>query len=297
MSKSRQIGHVAAFFTVFIWGTTFISTKVLLRDFQPVEILFFRFSMGFLALCLADLHRMEGTTRRQECFFAAAGLCGLTLYYLLENVALTFTLASNAGVIISTAPFFTAVLAMAAKKEEERPGWNFFLGFLVSIAGICLIGFNGARLRLNPAGDLLVVGAAFVWACYSLLMKEIGAFGYPVIQVTRKIFFYGLLWMLPALFLFQFRLDLQRFREPVNLFNMLYLGLGASAACFVTWNFAVKVLGAVKSVVYIYLNPVVTVFASALILREPVTVLSAAGTLLTLAGLILSEWKPKRKEV
>ena len=53
MSKSRQIGHVAAFFTVFIWGTTFISTKVLLRDFQPVEILFFRFSMGFLALCLS----------------------------------------------------------------------------------------------------------------------------------------------------------------------------------------------------------------------------------------------------
>lgn len=296
MSKSRRIGHAAAFFTVFIWGTTFISTKVLLRDFQPVEILFFRFVMGFLALCLADPHRMKGTTRGQECLFAAAGLCGITLYYLLENVALTFTLASNAGVIISTAPFFTALLAMAGNKKEERPGWNFFLGFLVSIAGIGLIGFNGARLRLNPAGDLLVVGAAFVWACYSLLMKEIGAFGYPVIRVTRRVFFYGLLFMVPALFLFHFRLDLSRFREPLNVFNMLYLGLGASAACFVTWNYAVKVLGAVKSVIYIYLNPVVTVFASALILREPVTMLSAAGTLLTLAGLILSEWKGKKKE-
>lgn len=43
-------GHLAAFITILIWGTTFISTKVLLKTFSPVEILFIRFVMGYLAL-------------------------------------------------------------------------------------------------------------------------------------------------------------------------------------------------------------------------------------------------------
>lgn len=290
MEHKNTIGHLTAFFTVFIWGTTFISTKVLLVDFQPVEILFFRFILGLAALFLVCPHRMKGTTLRQECMFAAAGLCGITIYYLLENVALTYTLASNAGVIVSTAPFFTAILVMAVAKDE-RPGLYFFLGFLFSMAGICLIGFNGARLELNPVGDLMVVGAAFVWGCYSVLIREIGGYGYSTIQTTRRIFSYGLLWMIPALFFFDFRLDLHRFTDPVNLFNILYLGLGASAACFVTWNFAAKVLGAVKSSVYIYLNPVISVVASMLILHEKITPLSAVGTLLTLVGLVISEQK------
>lgn len=291
MKHRESAGHLAAFFTIFIWGTTFISTKILLTDFQPVEILFFRFVMGFAALELVYPHRMKGTSFRQECTFAAAGLCGITLYYLLENMALTYTYASNAGVIISTAPFFTAILCWLAGGGEERPTWNFFLGFLVSMVGICLIGFNGTRMELNPLGDILVTGAAFVWGCYSVLIKRINDYGYPVVQTTRRIFAYGLLFMVPALFLFDFRLELTRFAEPVYLFNILYLGFGASALCFVTWNFAARKLGAVKSSVYIYLNPVITVAASALILKESVTGMAVAGTLLTLAGLIISEKK------
>lgn len=296
MKHKSTVGHLAAFFTIFIWGTTFISTKILLVDFQPVEILFFRFTLGLAALFLACPRRMKGTTPRQEFTFAAAGLCGITIYYLLENMALTYTLASNAGVIISTAPFFTALLVMAVAKKEERPGRNFFLGFLVSMAGICLIGFNGTQMELNPLGDLLVVGAAFVWGCYSVFIREIGSYGYPTIQTTRRIFFYGILWMIPALFFFDFRLNLHRFANPVNLFNILYLGLGASAACFVTWNFAAKVLGAVKSSVYIYLNPVIAVAASVVILNEKITLVSGVGTVLTLAGLVISEQKPKDRK-
>lgn len=61
---------------------------------------------------------MKGTTKRQEAVFAAAGLCGVCLYYLQENIALTYTMASNAGVIISIAPFFTAMLTQLFTKED-----------------------------------------------------------------------------------------------------------------------------------------------------------------------------------
>ena len=72
--------------------------------------------------------------------------------------------------------------------------------------------------------------------------------------------------------------------------SVLYLGLGACAMCFVTWNYAIKTLGPVKTMVYIYLVPVITVICSVLILHETVNVLSGVGTALTLAGLVLSQW-------
>ena len=104
-------------------------------------------------------------------------------------------------------------------------------------------------------------------------------------------FCYGILFMLPVLPLFDFKPELERFANPVYLCNILFLGLGASALCFVTWNFAVKALGAVRTGVYIYMVPVITVGASAVILHEKITARTAAGTVLTLAGLLLSESK------
>lgn len=75
MGNRRSAGHLAALFTIIICGTTFISTKVLLVDFRPVEILFFRFVMGFVALLLACPHRMKGVGGRQpETEYTVAGL-------------------------------------------------------------------------------------------------------------------------------------------------------------------------------------------------------------------------------
>ena len=291
MENKASRGHLAALLTILIWGTTFISTKVLLVDFQPVEILFFRFVLGLLALLIVCPRRMTGTTLRQEIVLGAAGLCGVCLYYLMENIALTYTMASNVGVIISAAPFFTAILSHLLLKKEEKLGAAFFVGFLIAMAGIALISFNGSALQRNPIGDLLALLAAFLWACYSILTRRISGYGYNTILTTRRIFFYGILFMVPALFLFDFRLELDRFANPVYLWNILFLGLGASALCFVTWNFAVRLLGAVKTSVYIYLVPVITVAASVVILREPFTWMTGAGTVLTLAGLLLSEGK------
>lgn len=294
MEHRPAAGHLAALLTIMIWGTTFISTKVLLTGFLPVEILFFRFVMGLFALLAVCPRRLKGTTARQELAFAAAGLCGVCLYYLLENIALTYTMASNVGVIISVAPFFTALLSHLFLHQDEKLRPGFFLGFAVAMAGIILISFNGSSLQFGPTGDLLALLAAFLWACYSILTKKISSYGYPTILTTRRIFFYGILFMVPALFFFDFQWDLTRFANPVYLLNILFLGLGASALCFVTWNFAVKRLGAVRTSIYIYMVPVITLIASVLILHEPFTWMTGAGMFLTLAGLLLSEYKTKK---
>lgn len=291
MKKNRNLtGHLIALLTIIIWGTTFISTKILLEAFSPVEILFIRFILGYLALLIIAPKHLRTSSRKEEWTLVAAGLCGICLYYLLENIALTYTLASNVGVMVSVAPFFTAILTHIFLKGEEGLGPDFFIGFLISIVGIVLISFNGSRLELNPLGDLLAIAAALMWGFYSILTKKISGYGYSLILTTRRTFFYGILFMVPALFLLDFRPGaLLYFVKVPYLYHFLFLGLGACALCFVTWNFAVKILGAVKTSVYIYLVPVITIAASVLFLHEQVTWLSILGTILILLGLFLSE--------
>ena len=294
MRSKLRLGQASALITILIWGTTFISTKVLLTALSPIEILFLRFVIGYLALWLAAPRRFVLTDHKQEGWFAAAGLCGVALYYGFENLALSMTQASNVGVIISIAPFFT-VLFSAVFLKQKRPGLRFFLGFLMAMAGIMLISFNQQAVEIHPLGDGLAVIAAMIWAIYCLISRKISELGYNVLLTTRRTFFYGLLLMLP-LVMTQFSADFQIMSEPSVLLNLVFLGLGASALCFVTWNYAVGILGSVKTSVTIYIVPVITAVASAWVLHEPLTPRVILGLGLTLGGLLLSQKINQEKE-
>ena len=288
--SSALLGHSAALFTVFVWGVTFISTKILLEDFHAAEILFLRFAMAFAALYLSAPGRLPGMTPKRRLVLAAAGLSGICLYYLLENIALGYTLASNISVILCAAPMFTALVARFVLRGEEKLGLFFYVGFFVAMSGICLISFSGvSEMRLDPLGDILAIAAALVWAFYACLTRIMGRWGCNIIQVTRCTFGWGLVFMLPCLLLFDLHWDAGRFLKPENVFNLLFLGLCASAMCFTTWNIAVRALGTVRTSLYIYLVPAITVAAAALVLGERLTVMSASGAVLTLAGLFLSQ--------
>lgn len=292
MNKNLR-AHLFAIFTIIVWGTTYISTKVLLQDFKPVEILMIRFIMGFVSLCIIYPHKIKYPDRKLRLNFLLAGFSGICLYYLLENVALTFTMASNVGVIISVAPFFTALIEALINKNRKILSRNFILGFILAITGICFLSFGGQTFNVNPKGDLLAFLAAIAWAIYSNATKKISDYNLPTVAVTRNIFFYGMIFMLPCILISGVDIQVQELIKPVNLFNLMFLGFCASAICFVTWNYSVKLLGAVRTSVYIYLSPVVTVISSMLILHERLTVFSAAGILLTMVGLIISNLKAK----
>ena len=248
-------GHLAALFTVLVWGTTFVSTKILLQDFSPIEILFIRFVMGLLALFVIAPKILPWMGWRHERLFMLAGLFGVTLYYLLENIALTGTLATNAGVIVSVTPFFTAVVERIVNKGRQLT-LRFVIGFVVAMFGISFISFAETGVHLSFSGDLLALLAAAVWACYSACMTRISSIGLTTIKATRRVF----------------------------------LGLCASAACFVTWNFSIKRLGSVVSSVYIYATPVITAVASWLVLGEQLVPLAWFGVLLTIVGLLVSQF-------
>ena len=278
MENKKALGHVLAIFTIFIWGTTFISTKILLQAFQPVEILFFRFVADKKLETGTDICR--GRAYRNDLVLFN-GKYRTDLFTGIECRSHRF---NRTGIYRNYSTHFL--------KRRRKTSTSIFHG-VIALIGISLISFSGTTMHLNPIGDLLSVGGAIIWSFYSVLSKKIGSFGYSVVQATRRTFFYGILFMIPALFIFDFKWNLTRFATPAYLFNIFYLGLGASAICFVTWNMAVRILGAIKTSVYIYLAPVVTAVTSVIILHEKITFLSGLGILLVLGGLLLSEQKKK----
>lgn len=287
-------GHASALTCVLIWGTTFIASKTLLSSFSSFTILALRFLVAFAALFLFYPKMIKTKGWKEELWFVLAGLSGVTLYFSLEITALSYTTVSNVGIIVSVSPFFTAVFSKLFLKENSISK-NFVLGFIMALTGIFLISTQGDfSFRLNIMGDFLALLSAICWAAYSLISNKISSFAYNNIAVTRRIFFYGLLFMLPVLIFSNTGWNLHLFADPKNLAGILYLSLGASSLCFLLWGTAIKKLGAVKTTTYIYLVPIVSIFSSALFLGEKITVYSIAGIILIILGLLSSERKPQQ---
>ena len=292
--RKKVTGHILACGTQIMWGATFVSTKVLLKYFLPVEILFTRAVLAFLALWIFFPHRLKVADKKRELGFAAAGFFGIVMYFMMENTALTMTYASNVGIIVACAPFFVAVMVGVFFKSE-RPGRNFFIGFVIAITGIILISLNGQKsLNLNPAGNFLAFLAMISWGLYSATVKKIEEWNYPTAAVTRRIYFYGIIFLIPVLISQHAMWDMDALKRPEVISNFLFLGVGASAVGFFLWNLSTKWIGAVKTSVYIYVSPVVTVVLSMFVLDEKMTVASVSGSILILVGLIVSQ---KRKKI
>ena len=139
--------------------------------------------------------------------------------------------------LLCTAPLLTAFLS-AAFYKEDRLTRRLLMGSMLALCGVGLIVFGGKEgLKVSPAGDLLTLCAAFSWACYSLVIRRLSG-RYPVSFITRKVFFYGVLTILPLFAVFPFRQNTAILCRPEVWSNLLFLALIASLVCFVAWRCA-----------------------------------------------------------
>ena len=277
-----------------IWGTTFVSTKVLIQNgLSPAEIFTYRFLLAYVVIWFFAPRKLFADSVKDELLMAAVGFTGGSLYFITENTALETTLASNVSLLVCTAPIWTALLSRVFAPREERLGNRLWFGTLAALAGCALVVFNGSFvLQLNPLGDALSIAAALSWAVYSVLMRGLGR-RYGVMFITRKVFFWGLATLLPFLLLPGTDYNPAALVRPEVWSNLLFLGFVASFVCFAVWNRVMKEIGVVASSNYIYLNPVFTMAAAALVLDERITWIAVCGLLLIAAGLWLAEKRGK----
>ena len=294
MQKSikRYLPHLVAFVVVAIWGSTFVFTKLLLLGgLTAAQIFILRFIMAYVLLlgyCLLKGIRWLSNSWRDELLMAALGVTGGSLYFLTENSAMNYTTTTNTSIIVSLCPLFASAIIGLFYKAERLSRLQAF-GTLMAAAGVVVVVMNGHFvLHLSPRGDLLAFAACLCWAFYSLLMIPANA-RYDTMFITRKVFFYGLVSMIPY-YIVNPALNVHLLlAKPQMLWNLLFLGCVASMMCFLAWNWVLKQLGAVVATNYVYLNPVTTIVFAWFVLGEPITLWFILGTLFVLLGMFLAD--------
>ena len=271
---NRLFYHLVAFLVVAIWGVTFV----------------LRFVVAYLLLLAYSLTRKQfrlfSSVWQDELLMVALGITGGSLYFLTENSAMIYTTTTNTSLIVCLCPLIAALLIALFFRSMRLHGLQ-IVGTVMAAIGVIIVVLNGRFvLHLSPLGDALAFGACLCWALYSLLMIPASQ-RYDTTFITRKVFFYGLVSMIPYFLIYPDLPSPSVVLRPDVLANLLFLGCVASMLCFLAWNWVIKKLGAVIATNYVYFNPVTTVFFAWLILSERITIYFLIGTLLILTGMYL----------
>ncbi len=296
-SRSNNLGyHLVAFVTVAIWGSTFVFTKMLLQNgLSPAQIFTLRFIIAYILLLAFALSRhrfrLFCKSLKDELLMVVLGITGGSVYFLAENAAMLFTTATNTSLIVCSCPLFAMLLFAIVYRHSERVSRLQALGSVIACLGMAVVVLNGHFvLHLSPLGDMLAFAACLCWAVYSLLMKP-ATERYSSLFITRKVFFYGLLTIIPYYFFVPGFPSMEVLLRPEVLWNLLFLGVVASMICYVTWNWVISKLGAVIATNWVYFNPITTIIFAWWLLHEQITVWFLLGTVLILTGMYLADRK------
>ena len=313
-AKGKFLYHVLAFMTMALWGVTFVSTKTLINQgLSPAQIFTIRFViayLGLLAVCIirgGDNKRAFSDSFSHEFLFVLMGISGGSLYFLTENTALRYTQACNVSFIVCMAPLLTILMTLTIRKlfrnsltqglEDVKIRFPLVAGTAFALSGMVLVLFDHHKLSLSPKGDILAFLAALCWAFYSQFMGQMTD-RYGSLFATRKVFFYGLVTIVPVLLLSDnSNLAAVSFGSVQVWGNLLFLSTIASLLCFVLWNRILLVIGNVTATNYVYLNPVFTLIGAVIILGESMTLASGIGSAMILGGVILAGAKSRKKDL
>lgn len=287
----RNFWHLMAVLTVTIWGTSFVSTKILLGyGFSAVFIFFMRFVFTYLLLLVLSHDAWRAKNWKDELTMMVGGVMGGTLYFWMENTALTLSPSSNVSLIVCTNPLLI-MITVSLLFKKERLNVRQIIGSLLTFVGMVLVVLNGRFfLHLSPKGDLLAFGAAVVWVVYSISMRRLHG-KYSTLFITRKVFFYSCLTALPLLLCDQNDIPWENTKIPVVILNFLLLALLSSLFGYLVWNMVLKNLGTVFASNYIYAIPLVTIITAVIVLEERITWVAMLGAVAIVVGMVMAERK------
>jgi len=283
--------------TVTIWGSTFVFTKMLLQSgLNPAQIFTLRFVIAYVLLLGYSLFTRHfslfTSSWRDELLMVLLGITGGSVYFLAENAAMLYTTATNTSLIVCSCPLFAMLLFAIVYRHSEHISKLQAMGSVLACMGMAVVVLNGHFvLHLSPLGDMLAFVACLCWAVYSLLMKA-ALEHYSSLFITRKVFFYGIVTIIPYYFFDPGFPTWEVLLRPQVLWNLLFLSVVASMLCFILWNWVISKLGAVIATNWVYFNPITTIIFAWWLLHEQITVWFLLGTVLILIGMYLAD---KRK--
>jgi len=285
----------AALSVAVVWGTGSVASKFLLGVFAPAGLQCLRnLAGGIILLTIVALLRPGLRRSLRISFFPLLGLGVLLGVQMLTFViGLDLTYASEAVLVFSTAPVWTAVIvAVAGLEVMYLRNWA---GFFVALGGVAMVmlGAETSPTTVAPAritGDLVMLASTVLYGVYMILSR-------PLMQRHGTLVVTAVALVLSNVLLVPVGLG-QLIATPWRQLAGLHWALLAYVVCvamvygMLMWYRSVKIRGASQTIVYQYLTPIVALAAAVAFLHEQPTGWQLVGIVVTLAGVYIASQRP-----
>jgi len=285
--KSFTLKYLLIILAVVFWGSSFIATKVALKELSPETIISLRLIIAavFLFITAILLKKDFSINLKSHSFIFILALIAV-FHLMIQVTGLKYTTASNTGWIIGTAPIFMVILA--AIFFREKIGMLKIGGIIIAMFGLLLLIGKGNITNVDlikNKGDLLVFASAFTWGVYSMVNKKISLSYSPMMTILY-------LFIMMAVIIIPFNLNAASVNSIAHLslngwISILFLGLFCSGIAYVIWAYSLRDLESAKVGAFLYFEPLVTVFAAWVLLNESITVLMIISGMIITLGVVL----------
>ncbi len=292
---NNKLLYLALFSVSFFWGTSFALVKIGLSLSGQVEFVFSRLfvSACIFAIFLCFLRKsinIKIAPAHYKDFFILS-IIGITTYYPIQTLGVNLTTTIHSALIMATSPIICSLFILYAEKIFPK---KIFSGILLAFSGVGLIILTSSKTSLELPymfwGDILLLINSIAWAYFSLRGRQIMTHYHPFVCMAY-IFIWGTILLLPLMLVFNaFQPLVFNFFQPPNfslLGILVYLGIFSSVYSYFIWYKAINTIGAVKTSVFMYLNPLISTITGALFLSEPLTITTIIGGTCILCGVYL----------
>jgi drug/metabolite transporter (DMT)-like permease len=286
---TRRLAEIGVLAAVVMWAANFVVVKAAIGVVGPLTFTSVRYAIAAATL-LALLRWRTGAIRwpgRDAPVLFGLGLVGFGVYQVLWTLGLTQITAGNSALLISASPVFVALLAGAVGMDRLTVPKG--AGALLAFGGVALVVGAGQEIALGASllGDLLTLGAALVWAVYTVggarILRRIGPLEATTWTVVAAAVVLAPIGIAEAVFI----------HPPVGfgpavLVAALYSGAFAAGIANVAIFNAIRYVGPTRVTVLQYLVPALAVVLGAVILLEPVFPAQVVGGAVIVFGVWLT---------
>jgi drug/metabolite transporter (DMT)-like permease len=282
--EGETVAYLALVATAVIWGTTAIGIKVALETYPPFILSVGRWLIS-LAIMLPMMRRFGVRPILDRRTFVR-GLFGILGFNAFFTLGLERTTAANGSLINGALPVVVAFLSFLLLSERLAPVR--ILGIVISMVGVAVT-VLGATLDASVLGNVLIFGAVLSWAIYTIYNRE-RMKGENTMGIIAGSALFGVTMMVP-LAAIEWAQETPEAPSLKLVAIILYLSLGPAMAANYMWVFALTRVPASQAAVFSNLTPIVGIVLAGLILDEPITKYHVVGSILVIAGVLLTTWR------
>ncbi|MDD4311114.1 MAG: EamA family transporter [Eubacteriales bacterium] len=293
--QSNATSILSVLGALIIWGSSFVAIKFAYATYPPLTLAVVRFLvatviLGGLTLLPKNRVRLQ---KKDILTVAICGLTGIFLYAVLQNIAMQWTSASSATLIIASYPIIT--LLMESLIYKKKLSAIKIVAILIAIVGVVILSYvkSESRVQGELLGIILFIIAGIGWAVYNFMMKSV-VNHYPPITLQFYSTLFGTIFLLPLALL-----ERGQWRQPtlLSFSMMMFLGVFCSVIAYLLYNRGLKTMAPSTITSMLNLMPIIGVFFSWLLLGEQVTLRKVIGGAIVIFGVMLSVRKTKADAV